>query len=452
MNNFGKISIVGNGLSAWMICAFMAKQLQNTDTKITLYTGVDAENTTDLQSPLPLINEFFNAINISPEAINGAGGVHPKLGTAYLFDNKKPFFHVWGKYGAPIGAVEFHQILMRSMQSGSTVDLNKLSISSASVLAGRFQKPTQDFNSIYSTYESSYSFETECFVQLLKSMSKNLGVDINEEKIFKLKFDDNDCSVFGMSNTYYECDYLINTVPALINGSQRAESWFASLPFDLKSQTENENSLSALVDKVKVLDESSWLHEVSHRNAAVRRVYQFSGHDPGNVYIYEKPRAPRYLGFGAAMASMHSPLFSAIDLNLIAIKLLLRYFPSPSDGYSVANEFNKVLKESFENLRDITQLCLNVFFEKSGRKNQKIILSDQAKYIKNLFKCRGRYPLLENEFFKTEWKLWLLIGLGCDIKNIEPMASFINDEIVKDHISKVERSILKALPSIPLVN
>ena len=155
MNNFEKIAVVGNGLSAWMICAFMAKQLQHTDTKITLYVGVEPEVATTLQSPLPLINEFFRAIEISPETLVDSARLHPKLGAAYLFDGKAPFIHVWGEYGAPIGPVEFHQVVMRSMQLNQSIDLNKLSIASASVLAGKFQKPTQKAQSIFSTYESS---------------------------------------------------------------------------------------------------------------------------------------------------------------------------------------------------------------------------------------------------------------------------------------------------------
>lgn len=451
MNNFERISIVGNGLSAWMICAFMAKQLQHTDTRITLYVGVDAENTADVQSPMPLINDFFNAIGVSSAVLDGSDVFHPKLGNAYLFDNKSPFFHVWGKYGAPMGVVEFHQVLMRSMQSGQVVDLNKLSIGSASVLAGKFQKPVQDSNSIYSTYESSWSFETEKFLQLLKSISENSGVEVNAEKVIKLEFDDKGGFVFGEADTPYESDYLINTVPGLIDGEPRAESWFMSLPFELKVQEKKENGLSALVNKIKVLDESSWLYEVSHRRIAVRNVFQFADQDSGSVYVQEQPRASKCLNFGPAMANMHSPIFSPIDLNLIAIKLLLRYFPSPSDGCSVVNEFNGALRNAFENTRDVTQLCLSELFKKSNMKNPKIKLSDQAEYKINLFKRRGRYPVLENEFFKTEWQIWLLLGLGFKPENVEPMVSFVDSKAIKEHIVKVENSVLKELQFVPSI-
>lgn len=451
MNNFERISILGSGLSAWMVCAFMAKQLQHTGAKITLHTGVMAEAATDIQSPLPLINDFFKAIDASPDALHGSSRCHPKLGTAYLFDDKHPFFHIWGQYGAPIGPIEFHQVVMKYGQLKQPVDLNKLSIGSASVLAGRFQKPTQNLQSIFSTYESSWSFETEAFLAMLKSISMSCGVEISEEKISKVVCGDK-CYVLGESNIPHHSDYLINTVPRLIEGNPGTESWFAGLPFELKSQVKKNNALSALVNKVKVLDETSWLCEITHRNRAILNVYQFATQDSGDVYVHEMPRGPRCLNFGPAMANMYSPIFTPIDLNLIVLKLLLKYFPSPSDGESVVNEFNKTLKSSFENLRDVTQLCLGEIFPKNNQGYPKVTLSDQAEYKASLFKRRGRYPLLENEFFKTEWQIWLLLGLGFDVDDVEPMVSYVDDAVIKEHIIKVEKSVAKSLPSIPLAD
>lgn len=451
MSNFEKISIVGNGLSAWMMCAFMARQLQDTDTKITLYVGVDAEKTTDIQSPLPLINDFFKAINVSPEALGGIAEFHPKLGNAYFFDNENPFFHVWGQYGAPMDVIEFHQVVMRSMHLGQSVDLNRLSIGAASVLAGKFKKPIQRPNTIYSTYESSLSFETEIFLQLLKSIVEKLSVEISEEKILRLGSDENGSYVYGESGSSYECDYLINTVPGLMDEKRKVKSWFKSLPIRLQAQTRKNNSLSVLVNKVKVLDDSSWLCELSHRNIAIWNVYQFAEEDAGQVYVHESPRTLKCLNVGPAMANIYSPLFTPIDFNLITIKLLMRYFPSPSDGSSVVCEFNRVLGNSLENMRDVSQLCLKALFEKSSINASKIVLSEQAEYKRNLFKHRGRYPVLENEFFRTEWQIWLLLGLGVRSERVEPMTAFADDKAIKDHILKVENSVLKELQSIPSI-
>lgn len=451
MKNFEKLSIVGNGLSAWMMCAFMAKQLERTSTKITLHVGVVAERVADIQSPLPLFNDFLKAIDVSPVSLLELSGFNPKLGTAYLFDNKNPFFHTWGQYGAPIGPVEFHQVLQRYKQLGKSVDINRLSIGAASVLAGRFQQPNKNPLSIFSTYESSLSFETEVFLNLLKKISIECGVEISEERVSALSVNEQ-CYVLGESNVPHICDYLINTVPGLIEGDGGATSWFVNLPFELMSTVNQGNALSTLVNKVKVFDESSWLCEITHRNRAILNRYQFSNQDSGDVYVHHKPRACRHLNFGPALANMYSPVFTAIDLDLIALKLLLQYFPSPADNEAVVTEFNQAVISSFENFRDITQLCLGALFLNQKQGVYKVPLSEQAAYKVNLFKCRGRYPLLENEFFKRDWQIWLLLGLGFEFDDVEPMVSFIDYGVIREHINKIEESVMKSLPLIPLVD
>lgn len=451
MKNFEKLSIVGNGLSAWMMCAFMAKQLERTSTKITLHVGVTAERVADIQSPLPLFNDFLRAIDVSPAELIGAAGYNPKLGTAYLFDNKNPFFHVWGQYGAPIGPIEFHQILQRYKQLGQSVDINSLSIGAASVLAGRFQSPSADSLSIFSTYESSLSFETDIFLSLLKKIAIECGVEVNEENVSALGIGEH-CYVRGESDVPHICDYLINTASGLIEEDGCVASWFMSLPFKLISTVNQRNALSTLVNKVTVFDSSSWLCEITHGNRAILSRYQLSNEDPGEVYVHQKPRACRYLNFGPAMANMYSPVFTAIDLDLIAFKILLQYFPSPVDSESVVNEFNRAVVLSFENLRDITQLCLSELFSKKNQNLYKVPLSDQAVYKANLFRARGRYPIFENEFFKRDWQIWLLLGLGFEFDGVEPMTSSVSHELIREHIAKIENSVMKTLPLIPLVD
>jgi hypothetical protein len=450
MNNFEKISVVGNGLSAWMMCAFMAKQLANTNTKITMYVGVKAEPVVGLQSPLPLFNDFLRAIDISAADLKEAG-FNPKLGTAYLFDNKNPFFHIWGQYGAPIGPIEFHQVLQRYKQLGQNVDINRLSIGAASVLANRFQQPTANPLSIFSTYESSFSFETEAFLNLLKKIVIDCGVEISEEQVVALSVGEH-CYVRSESDIPQICDYLINTVPGLIDEDESTTSWFVDLPVELASTVNQRNVLSSLVNKVKVLDESAWLCEITHGGRAILNQYRLSSRDSDDIYVHRKPRACRYLNFGPAMAKMYSPLFSSIDLDLIAFKFLLQYFPTPMDSDSVVNQYNRAIISAFENLRDITQLCLHELLANKNLDDDRVPLSDQAIYKARLFRARGRYPLFENEFFKRDWQIWLLLGLGFECEDVEPMVSSIDIDVIKEHVNKIENSVMKALPLIPLAD
>lgn len=444
MNNFERISILGNGISAWMLCAFMAVQLRHTKTQITIHVGMDSESTAEIQSPLPLIHDFLEAIGVASEKFEREVGACAKLGSVYYFNEANPFVHVWGEFGAPKGVIESHQIVMRYLQLNGVLDFNKLSIGSASALSNRFRKPVKDPNSIYSTYESSWSFETERFVRLLKSICVQLGVAINEEKVSGIRgteiaFDAGDA---------YQSDYLINTVPELAQEKLLIENWVSEMPYKLSQQVKHSGAEHSLVNKIKANDKNTWVREITERKSTLVQEYHLSDSGAG-VYVHSKPRALTSLDFGPAMANLCSPLFTSIDINLIAIKLLSRYFPAPSDTASVINEYNQTLFNAMENLRDISQLGLHFVFKRNNQENVDINISAAAKHKINLFERRGRYPVLDNEFFKPQWQVWLLLGLGFKPDAVEPTVAFVEENIIKEHINQIEKSVARELPFVP---
>lgn len=450
MSGFNQISIVGNGLSAWMITAFMAKQLQRTQTQITIHTGVDPEDVADIQSPLPHINQFLYAMGVSLEEFVRETAADIKLGNAYFFEKENPFFHVWGEYAAPKGVVEAHQLLMRFFQLNGSVDINKLSIGSAFAVTGRFKKPVKEKGSIYATYENSWSFKTKSFLALLKSVCEKLGVQIKNNRPIKIEARNDSVFVTDSDGEEYKTDYLINTLPDLIVDRQSMISLHESLPFQLRQIRKGAVNPWTMINKLQAT-QNGWLQEVSYKDDTELMEFHLSDKDSGQAYVNLQSRDKKILNFGPAMASLQSPLIASIDLNLIALKLLMRYFPSAAEDQSVSQEFNNTMVNAVENLRDITQLCLMLLFEKNNTAQPIIKLSSMAQYKINLFNRRGRYAVLDNEYYKPQWQVWLLIGLGFRPDNLEPVTLSLDATTVKNHIEQVEKSVLKALSSVPLV-
>lgn len=450
MNNFNQISVVGDGLSAWMAAAFMAKQLQHTGVQVTIHIGVGPEDVADIQSPLPHLHPFLSSIGVSLEKFVQETAADIKLGNAYFFEKENPFFHVWGEYAAPKGVVEAHQLLMRFFQLNGSVDINKLSIGSAFAVTGRFKMPVKEKGSIYATYENSWSFKTKSFLTLLKSVCEKLGVKIENNRPIKIEARDDSISVIDSDGAEYKTDYLINTLPDLIVDKQSVISLHESLPFQLKQTRKGVVNPWVMINKLQATQDG-WLQEVSCKNDTELKEFHLSDKDSGQVYVNLQPRDKKILNFGPAMASLQSPLIASIDLNLIALKLLMRYFPSAAEDQSVSQEFNNTMVNAIENLRDITQLCLKLLLEKKDTAQSFIKLSSMAQYKINLFNRRGRYPVLDNEYYKPQWQVWLLIGLGFRPENLEPVTLALSAEKVKAHMAQIEKSVLNELSSVPLV-
>ena len=450
MNNFNQISIVGNGLSAWMIAAFMAKQLQHTQTQITVHAGVDPEHTADIQSPLPHINQFLSAIGVPLEKFIHETAADIKLGNAYFFEKENPFFHVWGEYGAPRGVIESHQLLMRFFQLKGSADINRLSIGSAFAVTGRFKMPVKEKGSIYATFENSWSFKTKPFLGLLKSVCEKLGVQIKNNRPQRIEARDDVVFVMGSDGVEYKADYCINTVLELVPDKGSLISLHESLPFTLTQIRKSVANPWVMINKVQAV-QNGWVQEVSHKGDVELKEYMLSNSDSGHAYINTRLREKKILNLGPAMASIPSPLIAAIDLNLVALKLLMRYFPSTTEDQSVSREFNNTMVNALGNLRDITQLCLKLLFDKDEIAQPVIKLSPMAEYKINLFNRRGRYPVLDNEYYKSQWQVWLLIGLGFRPENLEPVTLALSAEKVKEHKAQIEKSVLNELSTVPLV-
>ncbi len=450
MTNFNQISIVGNGLSAWMIAAFMAEQLKHTSAQITIHTGHDAEDAADIQSPLPHINDYLSAIGVPLETFVHETMADIKLGNAYFFENENPFFHVWGEYAAPKGVVEAHQLLLRFLQLDGRVDVNKLSIGSAFAVTGRFKMPVKNKGSIYATYENSWSFTTRSFLALLKAVCEKRGVQIESNRVQKIESKDDSIFVVGFDGSEHKTDYLVNTALEFVSDKSSLISLHESLPFQLRQVRKGPVNPWAMINKLQATQDG-WVQEVSHKSDTELKEFNLSHQDSGQMYMNARPREKKILNFGPAMASLQSPLIASIDLNIIALKLLMRYFPSITDDQSVAQEFNNTIVNAVGNLRDITQLCLKLLFDKNKAAQPVMKLSSMAEYKINLFNRRGRYPVLDNEHYKPQWQVWLLIGLGFRPENLEPVTLALAAETVKAHIAKVEKSVLNELSTVPLV-
>jgi Tryptophan halogenase len=449
MNNFNQISIVGDGLSAWMVAAFMARQLRHTGAQVTIHTGVEPEDVADIQSPLPHLHPFLSSIGVSLEKFVRETTADIKLGNAYFFEKENPFFHVWGEYGAPKGVIEAHQLLIRFFQLKGSIDINKLSIGSAFAVTGRFKMPVKEKGSIYATYENSLSFKTKPFLGLLRSVCETLGVQIRNNRVQKIENRDGAVLVMNFDGEH-KADYCINTVLEFVSEKSSLVSLHESLPFKLTHIRKGAANPWTMINKVQAVQEG-WMQEVSHKGDVELRQYHLSHVDSGEAYINSHPREKNILNFGSAMASLQSPLIASIDLNLIALKLLMRYFPSATEDQSVSREFNKTIVNAVENLRDITQLCLKLLFDKNEAAQSVIELSPMAEYKIDLFKRRGRYPVLDNEYYKPQWQVWLLIGLGFRPQNLEPVTLALDAEKVRAHIAQIEKSVLNELSSVPLV-
>jgi tryptophan 7-halogenase len=443
------IAVLGNDLAAWMACAAISSELQNTPAKIVMLTGVGDTKDDEIQSPLPGFIEFLDLLKIPDEEMFELCAALPQLGNAYHF-NGESFYHIWGEYGAGKGVIPFHQLLIRVLVEGKKINLNELSIAATAASVNRYTTPVNDKKSIRSTYEASFSFSTEKFIRVLKKKCMAHGVILENKLVRDVSQSNNSVFIEMSDGEQLVTDYLLNTSAKFVSWNNKQENWSDYLVYGVKETKAQAASANKLTADVFQDVKNEW--RISRYANDLSETQYFSlGMDNPPFYCLLYPRDKRILNLGAAAIYMKSPLFCDADLIWAAISQMLQYFPHPDESNFAIEEFNDRLVDAYSNLRDITQIVIGLMVQKinPSKKTTSEKMSDKAKHKKNLFCQRGKIPLYENEVYKMEWQVWLLLGLGVVPRNIDPMALMIEPEEIMHMISAIKKAVTRELLLIP---
>lgn len=453
------IAVVGNDLAAWMAAALLAAQPDHPHVRLCIYTGVDSSINSDIQAPLPDFSGFLTALGISVDELVNECSAVPTLGGCYHFQQKS-FYHIWGEYGAARGAIEFHQLYIRAIREGNTVALNELSLAAVAAAQGRFAMPEANKLSIRSTYEASCSFSTQAFIQLLQKRCRAHGVEVDERGVSEISLHGSRPGLVLRGGESCPVDFIFNCCPILRSDASQFEAWQAQLPFYCKEKKTTPTSAQRLVADI-VFGEGYWeianyargYTEVSRYAFASDAPVDFVTNANSHAGCLLRPRAQQVIHLGGAAIKMPSPLFSEADLIWVALRAVLKFYPTHNESAAVASEYNNLVVDSYRNLRDITQISLMLaernspgFFCLADQGGQ----SDRLMHKLALFSYRGKIPSYENDVFKIEWQVWLLLGFGLIPDCVEPISMSMDSAEMMGIINKVKLIVSREAGLLPL--
>lgn len=452
------IAVVGNDLAAWMTAALLAVQPSHPHTRLCIYTGVDSPINNGIQTPLPDFSGFLTALGISIQELVKECSALPTLGSCYHFQQES-FYHVWGEYGAARGAIEFHQLYIRAIREGNVVALNELSIAAAIAAQGRFAIPEESKLSIRSTYQTSCAFSTPAFIALLQKRCREWGVEIDGRVVSAITSGHNQPAVVLQSGESCTADFIFNSCPMLRSDAAEYEVWQAQLPFYCSGKTHSLTSAQRLVSDIafgsgywEITQYMRGYAEVSRYTFVPDESVDLSGNIDNLVGCSLKPRVQQVIHLGGAAINMSSPLFSEADLIWVSLRSVLKFYPTRNESVAMAAEYNHQVVESYHNLRDITQIALILVNQKypgiflHAEQSPK---SDQLVHKLALFSHRGKIPSYENDVFKIQWQVWLLLGFGLIPEHIEPISMHMNSVEMMNIINRVKHAVSREAALIP---
>lgn len=448
------IVVLGNDLEAWMAATVLAAQHYSRRPEIRIMTAVEGVANTAIQSPLPSFTQFHERVGIGIDILARSCQAVPRLGTRYHLPERE-FVHIWGEYGANRGAVEFSQLFTRAVHANKEVDLNQLSIAAQAIIHNKYAHPVSDPTSILSTFTSSISFSTADYINVLKAQASSLGVLVDERSVESLVVGD-EAVVVQLDDGELVTEYAINTSPLLQISVAEYESWGNYLPYVCTRQSTANKSKAGLAADINLSLPAGWEKTTSVKSTVETIRYEFDLTLEADHEGYSRrclnPRSDRLLLVGKAAIKLASPLVSEADLAWVSLRTMLKYFPSAARSSAVSREYNKIVYQTFKNIRDNTQLLFDVASQQvdsAWNQVDNISRSDEVLHKKALFGYRGKIPFYEYELIKPDWQVWLLLGLGLLPKRIDPIAiSMSMDEAVRV-IDSVKAAVDRGIKTLP---
>ncbi len=481
------VVIVGGGLAGWHSAARLCHAMRGRKLQVRVLRGSAASAPPD---PLDVL---------CASSLSGLPVAHAELGideqgfmrecdaTFKLATEYRGFGAFGGSYLLPFGeigarfeAVGFHQFMARVAKSGHDVSLDEFSVPAVAARLGRFAHPTRDARSVLSTYEYGYHFDTQTYTRGLRVLAEKLGAiavdgdfggcEIGDSgEIRSVSLDDGtrvaadlviDCTgtraaVLGAAlevpfeswRDWLPCDSaLVGRIPApadiapCTRVSAQPEGWSWRVPLRSAVETAFVHDSRAISPE----DAARCASAAAGVDIPALRTLRFENG------IRREAWRGNCVAIGAAAGFVEPLASTGLQLIDAAITRLIALFPHRGDMRLTSVEFNRILADQYEQARDFVLLHY-LLSERIGGLWSAAATPSPASVARflELFRHRGRTPILDDEIFEEAWWACACFGLGIRPDRFSIIAEQMNEADLLAQLDKVKRVMRSAVERLP---
>ena len=475
-----RVAIIGGGTAGWMSAAGLVGILGDS-VEVTLIESAAIGTIGVGEATLPHIRFFNQRLGIDENELMAATGATYKLGIEFRDWGRigDSYIHPFGDFGFPINRVGFHHYLARARAQGSDPHLDAFSLPVMAARKNRFQPPHPDPDNVLSTFGYAYQFDAGLYAKFLRGWCEARGASRIEGRVVDVRQDAESGHVTSVrleDGRTMEADFFIDCSgfrgllieQALGTGYK---DWTNYLPCDA--------AVTAACDPVGPL--RPYTTATARRSGWTWRIPL--QHRVGNGYVYssrfedddaardvllgalESPAKtePRTLRFTTGQRKKSwvgnvvavglsggflEPLESTgIYLIQEAITTLIEMFPQ--NGWDAAEpaEYNRIMDEQFERVRDFLLLHY-VATERDDspfwRHMRGLDLPGSLAEKMALFTRSGRVTSYEVGAFKDASWLAVYLGQGVWPAGYDPVADHLSDAELRAEIDRARGVIDRA--------
>ncbi|ESQ84791.1 hypothetical protein AEAC466_06965 [Asticcacaulis sp. AC466] len=489
-----KVVILGGGTSGWMCAAALSAILKpgtpSSILDLRLIESADIGTVGVGEATLPHIKEFNDFLGINEAEFMRKTKATFKLGIEFRDWGQvgNSYIHPFGTFGQTLAGVEFQHYWTRAQALGEAASIEDYSYAIQAARGQKFDFPSEDKESIKSTFSYAYHFDAGLYAAFLRDFAEARGLKRTEGKVetVALKPDSGDIASLTLaSGEVIEGDLFIDCSGfrgLLIEDHLHAgwEDWSRWLPCDraLAVPSERTDDFPSYTRSTALSAGWQWRIPLQHRtgNGYVYSSAFISDDDAQKALLANLDGAalmdPKPLRFKAGRrkkswykncltiglsSGFLEPLEStSIYLVQIAVQTLIALFPSSKPGEPIddklADEFNRLIDIEYERVRDF----LILHYHANTRTDSALWdyvrhmnVPDSLTHKIEQFKRRGYVKKYRDGLFSPPSWLAVFIGQGVVPHGYDRMADTMDDATVIEKLADMRVRIRANVDAMP---
>lgn len=494
-----RIVILGSGMTGWTVAAGLVNGLQGLNIELIVVEDEDyTERDFYCEASTPSALAFHKLLGIREQDLIKQTGSSFKLATHYQqWAGISQNYHLpFSAHGFMLNRIEFpHYALSRHKQDQS-LPYDNYALSAVAAKLGRFQHPSPEANSLYSTLDYGLHIPCKKYASYLQTYAQQLGVELITGKLTQVIKSPADDSIESIIVKSLSSDNSVTNVTLdrkiradffidCSGSSARLITQEYGLAY-IKSESLLANASVAIVTPVVDIGSpttdlsvapAGWRSKISTQQECESRYFfntnytnqeqamqwllntlsdntsqlstQTNLHPPGRRQLAWQKNC---IAIGDS-ASYQEPL-SIGKLHLVqsAVLRLLSLFPGVGDYAKNREEYNRLTEIEFEHIADFHALHYRFSHTVDSPFWRSAIttgVSERNQYRLNLFKQRGAVPFYENETISTSMWVSFLLGNHIIPSRNDPLVEAMDPLWVNTHLDNMKKMILEAAQAMP---
>ncbi|HRH76224.1 MAG TPA: tryptophan 7-halogenase [Cellvibrionaceae bacterium] len=480
-----KIVVFGGGTAGWMTAAALAKFVGSHECRIVLVESKEIGTVGVGEATLPHLRAFNQRLGNDELEFMQATQATFKLGIEFRNWGAlgEQYIHPFGDFGREIKKLPFYHYWLRYKNTGGKLGLEAFSLPILAAKQNRFAFPSDDVDSLFSSFSYAYHIDAGLYAAFLRSFSEARGVARIEGIVVDVELATESGDVVALnlaSGERVEGDFFIDCSgfrSELLAKKMGVgfEDWSAWLPCDRAVAIPCHGQFPGAYTRATA-EAHGWRWQIPLR------------HRMGNGYVYAshcisddealsvlranlggQPIAePNFLRFKAGKRTacwvknvvavglsggFLEPLEStSIYLIQVAITKFIQYFRAEGIESTSIDEFNKQMQLEFDRIRDFLILHYHATRREDSAfwqycKNMQV--PDNLQFKMRLFKSTSKIVEYDYGLFLEPSWVAVYLGQGVIPSNIDVRASHLRSQELISAMTNLNHHLVNAVDSMP---